>query len=162
MQAFRPPTQVLSCECCEFSKNNFFSRTPPVAAFVSARKRRRRRKRRTKEQGKIFQTTEENENLSFNFYLQVLVLVKTEMQMQLCKCCRTAHPFFLTFSSNFLSCDLWVFIFMFSFLINWKIPLAALFRSRHWELFRKTAVRQDITKTVNFFTKLELVYTTVY
>ena len=162
MQAFRPPTQVLSCECCEFFKNNFFSRTPPVAAFVSARKRRRRRKRRTKEQGKIFQTTEENENLSFNFYLQVLVLVKTEMQIQLCKCCRTAHPFFLTFSSNFLSCDLWVFIFMFSFLINWKIPLAALFRSRHWELFRKTAVRQDITKTVNFFTKLELVYTTVY
>ena len=98
--------------------------------------------------------TEENENLSFNFYLQVLVRVKTEMQIQLCKCCRTAHPFLLTFSSNFLSCDLWVFIFMFSFLINWKIPLVALFRSRHWELFRKTAVRQDITKTVNFFHKI--------
>ena len=29
-----------------------------------------------------------------------------------------------------------------------------IFTSRHWELFRKTAVRQDITKTVNFFHKI--------
>ena len=43
--------------------------------------------------------------------MQVLVLAKTEMQIQLCKCYRTAHTFFLTFSSNFLSCDSWMFIF---------------------------------------------------
>ena len=55
--------------------------------------------------------TEENENISYSFYLQVLVLVKTEMQIQLCKYCRTAHHFFLTFSSNFLFCDSCVFIF---------------------------------------------------
>ena len=52
---------------------------------------------------------EENENISFN--LQVLVLVKTEMQIQLCTYYRTAHPFFLTFSLNFLSFDSCVFIF---------------------------------------------------
>ena len=26
--------QVFTCEFCEISKNTFFSRTPPVAAFV--------------------------------------------------------------------------------------------------------------------------------
>ena len=70
--------------------------------------RKGRRKRGKKEQGKIFQMKEKNENILFNFYLQVLVLVKTEMQIQLCKY-RTAH-LFLTFSSNFLSCDSCVFI----------------------------------------------------
>ena len=29
------PTQVLSCESCEILKNNFFKRTPPLAASVS-------------------------------------------------------------------------------------------------------------------------------
>ena len=43
----------------------------------------RRRMRGTKERGKIFQTKEENENISFNFYLQFLGLVITEMQIQL-------------------------------------------------------------------------------
>ena len=85
------------------------SRTPPVAAVMSTREGRRG-KRGTKEQGKIFQMKEENENISLNFYLQVLVLVKAVMQIQLRKYYRTAHPFFLTFSSNFLSCDSCVFI----------------------------------------------------
>ena len=31
------PTQVFSCEYCEFFKNNFFYRTPMVAASASAR-----------------------------------------------------------------------------------------------------------------------------
>ena len=79
---------------------------------MSTRKGRRRRGK--KEQGKIFQMKEKNEHILFNFYLQVLVLVKTEMQIQLCKY-RTANiiellTFFLTFSSNFLSCDSCVFI----------------------------------------------------
>ena len=52
--------------------------------------RKGRRKRGKKEQGKIFQMKEKNENILFNFYLQVLVLVKTEMQIQLCKY-RTAN-----------------------------------------------------------------------
>ena len=104
------PTKVFSCECCEFFKNSFFYRTPPVTAFMSTRKGRRG-KRRTKKRGKNFQMKEENENISFNFYLQVLVLFKTEMQIQLCKCYRTAHPFFLTFSSNFLYCGSCVFTF---------------------------------------------------
>ena len=37
---------------------------------------------------------------------------------------------------------------------KWLIFLVAFistFRSRHWEFFRKTAVRKDITKTVIFF-----------
>ena len=34
-----------------------------------------RGKRGKKERGKLFQTKEENENISFNFYLQVLMLV---------------------------------------------------------------------------------------
>ena len=27
--------QVFSCKCCEISKNTFFYRAPPVAAFVT-------------------------------------------------------------------------------------------------------------------------------
>ena len=45
-------------------------------------------------------------------------------------------------------------LFVFSFLINSKISLVAfisIFRSRHWGLFRKIAVRQDIIKTVIFY-----------
>ena len=46
---------------------------------------------------------EENENISFIFYLQLLVLGKTEMQIQLIYVnIRTAHPFSLTFSPNFI------------------------------------------------------------
>ena len=112
LQAFKPPTRVFSCECCEFFKKSFFYRTPPVAAFVYNRKGRRK-KHGTKGQSKIFQMTEENKNISFNFYLQFLVLVKTEIQIQLRKYCRAAHPFFLTFSSNFLSCDSCMVIFCF-------------------------------------------------
>ena len=41
---------------------------------MSTRKERRV-KRGTKERQKMFQTKEENENISFNFYLEVLVLV---------------------------------------------------------------------------------------
>ena len=72
---------------------------------MSTRKGKRRRTRRIKQRGKLFQMIEENEKISVNYYLQVLLLVKTEMQIRLRKYCRTAHPFFLTFSSNFLSCD---------------------------------------------------------
>ena len=111
MWAFRPPTQVLSCECCKFFKNSFFYGALPLAAFMSTRKGKRRRTCRIKQWGKLFQMTEENEKISINSYLQVLLLVKTEMQIRLCKYCKTAHPFFLTFSSNFLSCDSWAFIF---------------------------------------------------
>ena len=59
------PTQVFSCECCEFLKNRFFYRTPPVAAFMSTQKGRRG-KRGTNEQGNNFQMKEEDENISFN------------------------------------------------------------------------------------------------
>ena len=56
--------------------------------------------------------------------------------------------------------------FVFSFLRNSKVSLVAfssIFRSRHWEVFCKSAVRQDITKiVVVFFTKLELVFSAVY
>ena len=116
---------------------------PPVAAFVSTGMGRRR-KRGTKERGKIFQIKEEKENISVNFYLQFAVLNKTEMQIQLCKYCGAAHPFFLTFSSNPLSCDSCVFIFL--YFHSWQTEKDLLlhfirtFRSRHWELFRKTPV----------------------
>ena len=117
LQAFRPvtfskkpPAQAFSPECCKYFVNSFFCRTPLVAAFMSTQKGRRG-KCGTKEREKLFQMKEENENFSLNFYLQVLLLVKTEMQIQLCKCYRTALPFFLTFSSNFYFCDFCVFIF---------------------------------------------------
>ena len=74
---------------------------------------------RTKERGKIFEVKNENGNISFNFYLQVLALVKTENQIQLCEYYGSPHPFFLTFSSKFLSCDSGVFIF--SCFHSWKI-----------------------------------------
>ena len=48
---------------------------------------------------------------------------------------------------------------------KWLIFLVAfirIFRSSHWEFFHKTTVRKDITKTVIFFTILELVFSTVY
>ena len=77
---------------------------------MSTRKERRG-KHETKEQGKIFQMKKKNENISFNFYPQVLVLVKTEMQIQPCKYVIELLTFFLTLSSNFLSCDSCVFIF---------------------------------------------------
>ena len=158
------PTLLFSCERCELFKNSFFSRTPPVTAFVSTRKGRRG-KRGTKEHGKNVQMKEKNENISLNFYLQVLVLVKTVMQIQLCKYYRTAHSLFFTFFQIFFLVIPACSFFVFSFLINWKISLAAfvsIFRSRHWELFRKIVARQDISKTVNFFTKLELVFSTIY
>ena len=158
------PTQVFYCECCQFFKNIFFYRTPPVASFMSTRKERRG-KHETKEQGKIFQMKKKNENISFNFYPQVLVLVKTEMQIQPCQYVIELLTFFLHFLQIFFLVIRACSFFVFSFLSNWKISLVgfiSIFRSRHWELFRKTAVRQDITKTVNFFTKLELVYSTVY
>ena len=135
------PTQVFYCECCKIFKNSFFYITPLVTAFMSTRKGRR--KRGKKEQGKIFQMKEKNENILFNFYLQVLVLVKTEMQIQLCKY-RTAHLFsYFFFKFSFL----W-----FLHIYYWKISVTfiSIFRSRHWELFLKTAARKDITKTVNF------------
>ena len=74
------PTELFSCECCEFFKNSFFYGTSLVAAFMSTRKGRKR-KREIKKRGKFFQMKGENENISFNFYMQVLVLVKTEMQI---------------------------------------------------------------------------------
>ena len=55
--------------------------------------------------------------------------------------------------------------FVFSFLTNWKISLVAfigIFRSRHWELFCKTALWQDITKIVIFFSYKIGVFSTVY
>ena len=87
---------MFSCECCEFFKNSFFYRTPPVAAFMSVYTKGKKRKACNKGARNV---------------LQVLVLVKTEIQIQVGECYRTAHPFFLTFSSDFLSCDLRVFIF---------------------------------------------------
>ena len=77
--------QVFTCEYCEFFKNSIFYRISLVAAF-------------NKERGKNFQMKEENENISFKFYLQLLNI-------------RTAHPFSLTLSSNFLSFDSCMFVF---------------------------------------------------
>ena len=50
------------------------------------------------EGGKIFQTKEENENISFNSYHTNI---------------KTTNPFSLTFSSNFLSFDSYFFVFVF-------------------------------------------------
>ena len=116
----------------KFLRTVFFYITPLVTAFMSTRKGRRRRGK--KEQGKIFQMKEKNEHILFNFYLQVLVLVKTEMQIQLCKY-RTAHLFsYFFFKFSFL----W-----FLHIYYWKISVTfiSIFRSRHWELFLKTAAR---------------------
>ena len=78
------------------------------------------------------------------------------MQIQLCQYCRIAHPYFSYFFCKFSF--LWllrVHFFMFSFLTSKKYLLLHLLAyseaGRHRELFRKTAGRQDITKTVNFF-----------
>ena len=65
--------------------------------------------------------------------------------------------FFLLFLQIFFLVIPACSFFVFSFLTNWKISLVAfisIFRSRHWELFRKTAVRQYVTKIVNFFYKI--------
>ena len=78
-------TQMFPCKCCEFFKKSFFYRTPLVVAL-------------NKEWRKNFQMKEENENISFKFYLQLLNI-------------RTAHPFSLTSSSNFLSFDFCMFVF---------------------------------------------------
>ena len=51
--------------------------------------------------------------------------------------------------------------FVFSFLTNWKLSLVAfvsIFRSRHWELFCKTAVWQDITKISMLFYKIGVAF----
>ena len=64
----------------------------------------RREKRATKEQGKIFQMKEENENISFNFYQQIFVLLSKEMQIQLRHCelfCKTAVQQDITKIVNF-------------------------------------------------------------
>ena len=69
---------------------------------------------------------------------------------------RTAHTFSFNFSSIFFAFDSSMFIFVFSFVTNWKISLIAfisIFRSRHWVLFCQAAVQQDTTKIVNFFYK---------
>ena len=78
---------------------------------------------------------------------------------------KTSHSFSCTFSSKFLSFDSCLFIFC--FYVNWKTEkylavFISTFRSRHWKLFCKTALQQDIMKIVIFFTKLELVSSKVY
>ena len=131
-------TQVFSCKWCDFSKNSFFYRTPLVVAF-------------NKEWGKIFQMKEENENISFKFYLQLLNI-------------RTAHPFSLT-SSNFLSFDSCMFVFC--VFISYKLKNIFLHLLVYSEAgIESCSVKQLFGKIEPklsiFFTKLELVFSTVY
>ena len=138
------PTQEFSCECCEFFKQLCPWNTSGGCFYVYSKGKKR------EAWNKGVRKKCSNESISFNFYLQVLVLVKTNANT---KC----SPFFFVL---FLQIFFHVYsFFVFSFLTNGKISLVAfisIFRSRHWELFCKTAVWQDITKAVNFFTELEL------
>ena len=121
-------TQVFSCECCEFFKNSFFYTTPLVTAF-------------NKEWGKIFKWKKKMKTFHLNSTCNYVNI-------------RTAHSFSLTFSSNFLSFDSCMLIFVFSFLIKSKIYLVAfisIFRSRHWELFCPAAVGQDNLKQLGLW-----------
>ena len=132
-------TQMFPCKCCEFFKKSFFYRTPLVVAL-------------NKEWRKNFQMKEENENISFKFYLQLLNI-------------RTAQPFYLTSSSNFLSFDSCMFVFC--VFISYKLKnifLDVLVYSEAGiescsvkQLFSKIEPKLSI-----FFTKLELVFSTVY
>ena len=132
-------TQMFPCKCCEFFKKSFFYRTPLVVAL-------------NKEWRKNFQMKEENENISFKFYLQLLNI-------------RTAHPFSLTLSSNFLSFDSCMFVFC--VFISYKLKNIFLHLLVYSEagiescsvkqLFGKIELKLSI-----FFTKLELVFSTVY
>ena len=131
--------QVFSCECFGFFKNSFFYRTPLVVAF-------------NKEWGKNFQMKEENENISFKFYLQLLNI-------------RTAHPFSLTFSSNFLSFDSCMFVFC--VFISYKLKNIFLHLLVYSEAgIESCSVKQLFGKIEPklsiLFTKLELVFRTVY
>ena len=132
-------TQMFPCKYCEFFKKSFFYRTPLVVAL-------------NKEWRKNFQMKEENENISFKFYLQLLNI-------------RTAQPFYLTSSSNFLSFDSCMFVFC--VFISYKLKnifLDVLVYSEAGiescsvkQLFSKIEPKLSI-----FFTKLELVFSTVY
>ena len=85
------------------------------------------------------ETTESNEN--FDCY----TITKFKSKYVNIK---TIHPIFLTFFSYFLSLDSRIFIFS---------VYGLSFKSRHLELFCKTAVWQNITKIVLFFyVKLDL------
>ena len=115
LQAFRPETLLKSGSntgvflwMLWIFLNSFFYATPPVTAF-------------NKEWGKIFKWKKKMKTFHLNSTCNYVNI-------------RTAHSFSLTFSSNFLSFDLCMLIFVFSFLINWKIYLVAfisIFRSRH-------------------------------
>ena len=132
-------TQVFSCECCEFFKKSFFYKTALVVAF-------------NEEWGKNFQMKEENENISFKFYLQLLNI-------------RTAHPFYLTSSSNFLSFDSCMFVFC--VFISYKLKNIFLHLLVYSEAgIESCSVKQLFSKIEPklsiFFKKLELVFSTVY
>ena len=95
--------------------------------------RKGRGKRGTMEEGKFFQMKEENENILFNSYHANI---------------KTTYPFSLTFFSNFLSFDSYFFVFVFR-TTNWtisRVAFVSISRNRHWELFCKAAVPEDITK----------------
>ena len=72
--------------------------------------------------------------------------------------------FLLLFFKCYFFWFLRVHFFVFAFCMkNWTIYCVtfSLRRSRHWQVFCKTAVRQDISKTIAVFL-IELIFSTVY
>ena len=80
----------------------------------------------------------------FNFYLKILVLIITEMQIPLWLYHKTIHSFSLTFCWNFFFWFLRVHFLYFYFVWETEKYLMSysfsIFRSKDWELLRKTAV----------------------
>ena len=144
-----------------FFKNSFFYRATPVVAFISTRKGRRG-KRGQRSVGKFFKWKKKVKTFHLTSTCKFWCQLKQNIYVNLIE---LFALFFLVFLQIFFLVIPACSSFVFSFLTNWKIYLVvfvSIFSSRNWELLRKTAVRQNITKTVIFLTKLELVFYTVY
>ena len=120
LQAFRPAALLKSGSSAgvflwmlQTFKNRFFYGTPLVAAFMSSRKGIIG-KRGKKKQGKIFSKWKKRmKTFHLNFYLTTYKFwfwLKQKCKYSYINI-RTAHHFFLTFSSNFISFDSCVSMF---------------------------------------------------
>ena len=154
--------QVFSYECCDFLRTAFsIEQLRWLLSYLLEKEEEESVEQRSV--GKFFKWKKKMKTFHLTSTSKFWCQLK---QKYICKSYRTVCSLFLSFSSNFLSCDSCLFIFC--VFIPDKLKniscciFVSIFSSRNWELLRKTAVRQNITKTVIFLTKLELVFYIVY
>ena len=153
--------QVFSYECCDFLRTAFsIEQLRWLLSYLLEKEEEESVEQRSL--GKFFKWKKKMKTFHLTSTCKFWCQLKQNIYVNLIE---LFALFFLVFLQIFFLVIPACSSFVFSFLTNWKIYLVvfvSIFSSRNWELLRKTAVRQNITKTVIFLTKLELVFYTVY